>query len=150
VSVTPQLITRRRGNAAGASVRGVEADVRASWGGWTAEAAWLLADSRFSTRERLPQVPRQQGSLQLAWSRGRTILAAGLRASTYQFEDDRNLFPLAGYALFHLTARQRISTGLAATFALENAFNREFIVAVSPTPLTGAPRLWRLGLRWER
>ena len=29
------------------------------------------------------------------------------------------------------------------------ALNREYAVGFSPTVLTGAPRLWRLGLRWN-
>jgi outer membrane receptor protein involved in Fe transport len=146
---TPQLITRQRRNAGAATVRGAEAEARFRAGAWSAEASWLLADSRFAAGERLPQVARQQGALQLAWSRGGTVVAGGVRAASLQFEDDRNLFPLAGYAVWPLSARQRLRGRLAATLAVENAFDRRFLAAWSPTPLTGAPRLWRAGLRWN-
>jgi outer membrane cobalamin receptor len=150
LSVTPQLITRQRRNAGGALTRGVEASLRHRRGPWLAEASWLLADSRFTVGERLPQVPRHQGSAQLAWFGARLAASAGLRASALQFEDDRNLFLLPGFAVWHATARGRLRGTLWATAAWENLFNREFSVGFSPTPLIGAPRLWRLGLRWER
>jgi outer membrane receptor for ferrienterochelin and colicin len=39
--------------------------------------------------------------------------------------------------------------GSACSAAAENALDRQFYVAFTPTPNTGAPRLWRLGLRWD-
>ncbi len=147
-SVTPVLITRQRDNAAAATARGVEASLHYRWRVVRAEASYLFADSRFSTGERIPQIPKHQGSAQLAWSRRATLLAGGLRSSALQFEDDRNLFPLPGFAVFHLTARQALPAGLSLHASVENAFGRQVVVGYSPTPLTGAPRLWRLGLRW--
>lgn len=147
-SITPALITRQRDNAGAATARGVEASVNQRWRAARAEISYLFADSRFSTRGRIPQIPKHQGSAQLAWSRGRTLLAGGLRSSALQFEDDQNLFRLPGFAVFHFTARRALRGGLAVNAALENAFGREVVVGFSPTPLTGAPRLWRVGLRW--
>ncbi|MGQ9917222.1 MAG: TonB-dependent receptor domain-containing protein, partial [Bryobacteraceae bacterium] len=69
-------------------------------------------------------------------------------ASTGQFEDDRNLFLLPGFAVWLATARQRIGAGLELHGAVENAANRRVIAGFSPVPLTGSPRLWRLRLRW--
>jgi hypothetical protein len=48
-----------------------------------------------------------------------------------------------------LTVRQRISHGLSLQAAIENAIDRMFVTGFSPTPTIGAPRLWRLGMRWE-
>ncbi len=48
-----------------------------------------------------------------------------------------------------MAARQQLTHNVMATFALENALDREYAVGFSPTVLTGAPRLWRLGLRWN-
>lgn len=148
LSSTPALITRQRRNAGAALNRGMEAGWREQWGNWTIDAAWLLADSRFSAGERVPQVPRNQGSATLAWSRRGTLLAGGLRASSLQFEDDRNQFVLPGFAVWHVTGRQHLGGMIACDFAVENAFNRAVLAGYSPTPLLASPRLMRFGLTW--
>ncbi len=147
-SVTPNLITRQRDNAGAATVQGVEASVERRWSGWTAEASWLLADSRYATGERVPQAPKNQGSALLTWSRKGTLITGGLRASSLQFEDDRNQFVLPGYAVLQFTMRQQMGHGVSAVMAIENSLDRTYAVGYSPTPLIGAPRLWRAGLRW--
>jgi outer membrane cobalamin receptor len=148
-SVSPQLIVRQRDNIAAAIARGGEASLRYSWGDWFLEAAYLFVDSRFSTGERIPQVPRNQGSLQAGWSRGATSLAGGLRAASLQFEDDRNTQALAGFAVFHFSAIQGLGRGLSAHFTLENAFDRVYLSGYTPQPQIAAPRLFRAGLRWR-
>ncbi|MBI3210982.1 MAG: TonB-dependent receptor [Candidatus Solibacter usitatus] len=150
LSSTPAQIVRQRRNAAAGLSRGIEVDARQRWRNFTAEASYLLADSRYITRERLPQIPRHQGSAQLTYTRGGTLFAAGLRSFAAQFEDDRNLFLLPGFATFQMTARQRIAHGVSGLFSLENAFDRTFVTGFSPTPNIGAPRLWRIGLRWDK
>lgn len=149
LSVTPTLITRQRANAGAATARGLEANVMKRWGGWRAEASYLLADSRYAAGPRVPQIPRHQGSALLTWTHKRTLVSGGLRAASLQFEDDLNNYLLPGFAVLHLTARQELTQQLMATFALENALDRVYAVGYSPTVLTGAPRLWRVGLRWN-
>lgn len=149
-SVTPQLITRQRDNAGAAVARGVEGEIRHRFRGVVFEGAWLLADSRFSGGERIPQIPRNQGSAQIVWSGRAAVVAGGVRTSSLQFEDDRNLFALPGFAVWHLTGEQRIARGVSFILAFENLFDREVVAGFSPTPLIGAPRLWRAGLRWRR
>lgn len=150
-SVTSQLITRQRDNAASALVRGAEATVRKSWRHWRAEASWLYADSRFATGLRIPQIPRNQGSAQLFRSTPRTLVGGGLRASSLQLEDDLNLFRLPGFTVWHVTARQRVAGPLSLMLAMENAFNRDVIAGYSPTPTLASPRMVRAGVRidWE-
>jgi outer membrane receptor protein involved in Fe transport len=46
-------------------------------------------------------------------------------------------------------ARQRIVKSLSADVAVENALDRTYYTAFTPTPNTGSPRLWRVGLRWH-
>ncbi|HBY61594.1 MAG TPA: TonB-dependent receptor, partial [Solibacterales bacterium] len=150
VSSTPALIVRQRRNAAGALARGLEADVRRRFGNWTGELAYLYSDSRFGTGERLPQIPRHQGSGQLTYGRGGTFASAGVRSTSFQFEDDLNRFLLGGFAVAHVSVRQRLWRHVSASLAVENLLNREFVVGFSPTPLIGAPVLWRAGLRWEQ
>jgi hypothetical protein len=66
-----------------------------------------------------------------------------------QFEDDLNNFRLTGYAILQFTVRQHIAKGVSAVASMENALDRVFLVGFSPTPNTGSPRMWRLGLRWH-
>ena len=147
-SITPQLVTRQRDNAGSALARGVEAKLTRRLGPLRFESAYLLADSRVSAGQRIPQVAKQQGSAQLVYERGATLLAAGMRASGLQFEDDLNSYLLPGYAVWHLTARQRLQRGFSLNLQVENLMNREIVAGYSPTPLVGAPRLIRAGLRW--
>lgn len=149
-SITPSLITRQRDNAGAATVRGMEATAARRWAEWTVQASWLMADSRFATGERIPQVARHQGSALATWNRRGTLASAGLRASSLQFEDDRNLYVLPGFAVLHFSLRQALPRGLAAVFSMENALDRRVVAGYSPTPQVGAPRLWRAGLRWSK
>jgi outer membrane cobalamin receptor len=149
LSVAPNLITRQRQNIASAIARGAEIDVRYQWNRWLAEASYLLADSRFSTLERIPQVARHQGSAQLTWRRDRTQITGGLRSTSLQFEDDRNTQLLPGYAIFHAALLQELPRGLSLVLNLENAFDREYLAGFTPQPQIAAPRLVRFGIRWS-
>lgn len=149
LSSTPALVTRQRRNVASATAQGIEADFRYRWNRWYFESAYLYAGSTFSTRERIPQVPKHQGSAQLSWSRNATSITGGLRSTALQFEDDRNTQLLPGFTVFHLVAQQTIVEGVAVHFAMENAFSRQFLTGFTPQPQIGAPRLWRIGVRWQ-
>ena len=149
LSASPTLIVRERRNAGAALARGVEFDAFARWRGWRAEAAALYADSTFASGERVPQVPRWQGSSQLIWQRGDTLASAGMRAYSAQFEDDRNVYRLPGFATVQLMVRRKLAGGLSASVAFENLLGRTFYAGFTPTPTVGAPRLRRAGLRWE-
>jgi outer membrane receptor protein involved in Fe transport len=108
-----------------------------------------MADSRFSTRERLPQVARHQGTAQLSWVREGTLITAGVRATSLQFEDDRNTQLLPGFGWLQLTARQRIFKSLDATLNIENLGDRRILTGFTPFPQTGAPMLFRVGIRYD-
>lgn len=149
-SVSPSLVLRQRDNAAAALSRGFEASLRQDWNHFRFDGSYLYAESRFSGGLRLPQVPKHQGSAILTWSSKRgTMVSGGVRAVGLQFEDDLNTFILPGFAAWHLGMSQNLNRRLAATAAFENLFNREFLTGYSPTPTIGAPRLWRLGLKWS-
>ena len=72
-----------------------------------------------------------------------------LRNYAYQFDDDVNLFRLPGYATAQFVLWQRLVRSLSAEVTLENAFDRVFYTAFTPTPNIGAPRLVRVGLKWD-
>ena len=149
LSTAPNLIVRQRANAAAAVSRGVETDFRRQYRQWSGELQYLFVDSRYITGFRIAQVPKHQGSAQIAWQRGGTMAAIGLRSFDYQFDDDLNQFRLPGYTVVQLMARRRLVKSLTADVGVENALGRTFYTAFTPTPNVGAPRLWRLGLRWD-
>lgn len=160
LSVTPTQTIRQRRNAAAALSRGAEVDFRQRFGPWNLELSYLLADSRYRTGPRIAQVPKHQGSGQLSYVRGKTLATFGLRSLAWQFEDDLNtrLSILPGFAVLQFSVRQRLAKGFSLQAEMENMLDRQFYVgwAAQPTatiagiPNTGAPRLWRLGMRWER
>ena len=149
LSSTPALVTRQRQNVAAALSRGAEVDFRYRWSRWFFDASYLFADSRFSTRERIPQVARHQGTAQLSWSRNGTMITGGMRATDLQFEDDRNTQLLPGFVVFHIVGQQSLSHGVSLYATMENVSNREFLSGWTPAAQIGAPRLWRVGVRWQ-
>jgi outer membrane cobalamin receptor len=149
ISSTPTLILRRRENLSSGLSRGVEAKYAYSWHDWSADLSYLFADARLSTGARLAQVPKQLGTGGITYSRNSTLVSFGVRAFGLQFDDDLNQFLLPGYAALQIAAQQRITHNLFAQAAVENLLDRQYLVALTPTPNTGAPRLWRIGLRWN-
>ena len=149
LSSTPQLIIRQRQNAAEAQSRGVDIQADYRWRFLRVDLGYLFAESTFSTRERIPQVPKHAGNAQLTYSTENTLASIGLRSYSMQFEDDRNQFKLPGYAAVVIGGRQRLTRSLWATLSIENALDREFLTGFTPVPLVGAPFLWRGGLRWD-
>jgi outer membrane cobalamin receptor len=142
-------IVRQRANAAAAVSRGVEAEFRERLRNFTGELKYLYVESRYVTGFRVAQIPKHQGTAQLTYQRPGTLVSLGLRSYTYQFDDDLNAFRLPGYASAQFVVRQRLARSLSAEVTLENALNRQFYTAFTPTPNIGAPRLWRAGLRWD-
>jgi outer membrane cobalamin receptor len=150
LSTTPQLITRQRQNAASARTYGVEANLRQNFGPhWQAEMSYLWADSRYITGFRIPQVAKTQGSAMLTWVHGRTFISGAIRAYSLQFEDDLNTLPLAGFSTMQFSARQYLTRSLSARFEMENVLDHQFLTGRTPAPQIGAPRLFRVGLRWD-
>ena len=97
----------------------------------------------------MPQVSRHQGSFQLLYSSGKTLMSAGVRSYDAQFEDDVNRFLLPGFATVQVMVKRRLAHGFAAFLSAENLLDRTFIVGFVPTPTIGNPRLLRVGFRWE-
>ena len=149
LSSSPTAIVRQRANAAAAQSRGFEAEFIERWHNWTGEAKYLFVESRYVTGFRVAQVPKHQGTADLTWQRGGSMVSLNVRSFAYQFDDDLNQFKLPGFTTLQLMARQRLARSLSAEVMLENALDRVFYTAFTPTPNIGGPRLWRLGLRWD-
>jgi outer membrane cobalamin receptor len=146
--ITPALILRQRSNFSGGFSRGIETNVLHHWIRWRAQAGYLFADARLTTGQRIPQVPKQQGTAQLTYGAKSTLISLGIRAFGPQFDDDLNQFKLPGYAALQFAAEQHLTKNLSALAAIENLLDRTYLVALTPFPNTGEPRLWRVGLRW--
>jgi outer membrane cobalamin receptor len=151
LSSSPTQIVRQRDNAATAVSRGFEAGYRTRYKQWTADFEYLFVESRYDTGLRVAQVPKHQGSGQISFQKGGTLASAGVRSFAYQFDDDLNTlaFRLPGYAVAQLMARQHLVKSLSVEVTVENVLDRTFYAAFTPTPNTGMPRLWRVGLRWD-
>ena len=149
LSISPTLILRQRRNLSSGLSRGVETSFNHRWRNLSADLGYLYADARLSTGPRLAQVPKQQGTGSLTYSTDATLVSFGVRSFGLQFDDDLNRFKLPGYAALQLAAQQRLKHGLYAQASVENLLDRQYLVALTPTPNTGAPRLWRIGLRWD-
>ncbi|MBI2688316.1 MAG: TonB-dependent receptor [Acidobacteria bacterium] len=146
---TPTLIERQRRNAASALTRGVEANVTRQLRDLRLDLAWLFSESRYSTRLRIAQVPKHAGNATLSWVKGKTLLSGGIRGFSSQFEDDINTLRMPGYATMQVAARQGLTDQLAAVASFENLLDKRFYTSMAAVPNIGAPRLWRLGLRWD-
>ena len=140
---------RQRQNIGKGVSRGVEFEIQKSIRRVRFEGAYLFVDSQLSTKRWMPQTPRHQGSLQVLYANDKTLLSVGLRSYASQFEDDLNKFVLPGFATVQFKVKRELAKGFSALLALDNAFNRRFLVGFSPTPTIGSPRLLRVGLQWD-
>jgi outer membrane cobalamin receptor len=149
LSSSATAIVRERENAADAVSRGAEAAFHKQWRSWTGDLNYLFVDSRYATGYRIAEVPKHQGTAQLAYRKGGAMASVEVRSFDYQFDDDLNQYRLPGYATVQVMVRQRLAKSLSAEVGVENALNRVFYTAFTPTPNIGEPRLWRVGLKWE-
>ena len=140
---------RQRQNIGQAIARGVEIDVQKAFRAIRVEAAYLFVDSQLDTNVWMPQTPKHQGSFQVLYSSGQTLVSAGVRAYSLQFEDDLNEFLLPGFASVQLLVQRRLGRGLSGLLAVENLLDKEYLAGFTPEPVIGGPRLVRVGLKWE-
>ena len=116
---------------------------------WKAAAGLMFVDATIRDGElrgnRVPQVPRHQASAQLSW-RG---VGAQLRWSAIQYDDDRNELELEPYMVADVFASIPVAAALEATLAIENVFDEDVEVSATPVVSLGAPRAWRVGLRYR-
>lgn len=127
----------------------MEASIDQHWRQWTFHAGYVFADARLSTGARIPQVPKQQGTAELIYRHKSTMISGGLRALGLAFDDDLNQFLLPGFATVGVTAEQHLTGRLSALVSVDNLLDRSYLVALTPNPNIGSPRIWRIGLRWS-
>ncbi|GAC1429742.1 MAG: TonB-dependent receptor [Thermoanaerobaculia bacterium] len=154
LSVSPTLITRQRRNVASSRSRGVELEGEIPLGrSLRVSSGYLFCDSVVTAGDlhgrRLPQVPRNSASAQLAWT-GSWTLGMQTRWSSLQFDDDRNQFPLRGFFVADALVARPIGAGLDVTMSIENIFGTRIEAGATPVLTLGQPRSVRAGVRFGR
>jgi outer membrane cobalamin receptor len=156
IAQTPTLITRQRRNAgiiraAGAEVEGewqIVPAVRATVGLELVDSVFAESQEPGLTGNRVPQVPRAQGSAGLRFTAPAGLLATmQFRFNSAQFDDDRNQFLLGRATVLDALASKALGHGVQLFGAIENVFNSEYDVGRTPTRTVGLPRTWRAGIR---
>jgi outer membrane receptor protein involved in Fe transport len=100
----------------------------------------------------VPQVAPHQFTVQARYNLAPGwILATEARASSRQFDDDQNLFPLDSFFLMDAYVSKRLRHGVEVFGAVENMFNSRVQVARTPLLNVGPPVYGRAGVRvrWE-
>lgn len=160
LSTAPILITDERENLGSTRSRGVEAD--ASWRFHRLDviAGYQFADAVVTSFRanpalvglEIPQVAPHQFTLQTRYTiSGGWTVAAQARASSCQFDDDLNQFPLASFFQLDTYVSKRLRSGIELFAAVENLFDSRIQVARTPTLNVGPPIFARAGvkLHWE-
>jgi outer membrane receptor protein involved in Fe transport len=150
------LITRQRQNLGSSRSQGVEIDAELRAGIATLQLGWLRADATVRSFEadpslegnRLPQVPRSQGTaaLRLVGESGRTFALFGRWAGS-QFDDDRNLFELGPMRQLDAFLALPLSGSFDLVASGENLLNYRYEIGRTPLPTIAAPRAVRAGVR---
>jgi outer membrane receptor protein involved in Fe transport len=158
VATFPGLVTRERQNVGRTRSRGLEAELDLRLGSRTAlTAGYALTDARVVSfpadpaleGRRLPQVPRQQATLQARYE-GRLRLGLQARVSSTAYEDDRNELELDPALQVDVFAGYALRGGVLLFAAAENVFDAEIVAARTPVSSLAAPRQLRAGLRISR
>jgi outer membrane receptor protein involved in Fe transport len=155
LSSTPSLITRQRRNLGSTQTRGLE--LESDWRVATnvrASAGYLFSDARVTAGSldglRLPQVPRHQATLQTTVTPPKTTIAAQLRWSSMQFDDDLNQLPLRSFIVADAFASYSVTSRISVTLSAENLLDRRIETGATPVITLGQPRAIRVGVRYGR
>lgn len=156
ISTTPTLITRERRNAGRIGARGIEVEGRVQVLSSLSVAGTLAwTRSRFDESDepglegnRVPQVPTAQGGFDVRWLPfAASTLAAQMRWTGTQFDDDRNQFELGKSFVTDLMGEHRFAEALRAFVAFENLFDADYDTGKTPLRTVGPPRRVRAGVR---
>ena len=157
IATSPASITQQRQNIDRTEIRGLQADVEYRIGGWRVTGGYQRDNAEVNESNVYPvlvgkflqQVPKNRGSVQVAYSNPKIATAAfDVQGIGAQFDDDLNtptrLLPKYGVA--DLSVSRTIVKNFDVFFGVQNMFDKEYIVATLPTTI-GTPRLVNGGLR---
>jgi len=157
-------VTQQRQNLGRTHIDGIQSDVEYRLGSFVRVSAGYLHDhatvEEFAANPALvgkflPQVPRNRGSLHVAYAAPKyATVALGLQFVGRQFDDDLNVRTvpgetepgLPGYTVADLMLSRSVGPNLEAFFGVQNLFDQQLIVGTLPTTI-GAPRLVNGGVR---
>jgi outer membrane receptor protein involved in Fe transport len=160
-SCTPSssVVCVLRENVGKTEIRGIQTDLEFHYkafratAGYVNEKAFVLQNNATTAivGNLLPEVPRNRGSVQLAYSDPKFFTASideqwiGL-----QYDDDQNTRPMPAYKTTDFNVMRTITKGFDAFFGMQNMFNVQYVVATLPTTI-GAPRMFSGGfrIRWS-
>ncbi len=158
-NVTVGTNQRQRQNLGKARIRGVEA--AAGWTfarRWSIAAAYTHADNGVTDApgqpqlvgKRLPQDPVHMASMSLGFADPRLLTArAQARYLGRQYEDDLNTLPMGDAFLVDLFAGWHVSRRFQLYLAVENLFDRTYLVGRSGVDTVGQPRFVHGGVRFR-
>jgi len=167
-NVTIATNTQQRQNLGRTRIWGVQLDTEYRFGQyWRAGAGYLFNQAKvreFAANpalvgKYLPQVPKNRGSVSVAYSNPRiATLSFSVLGFGRQFNEDLNTGAVPGntepgmpaYATVEFSALRSIGRNVDLFFGVQNALDQEYIVQLLPTT-TGLPRLVNGGvrLRWS-
>jgi len=161
-------------NLGSTRVRGIQADVEYRIGtSWRLSGAYIGEDAKVTdggvanaalVGKYLQQVPKNRGSLQIAYSSSKYAnVALGVQFVGLQYNDDLNVnfIPTAtladagydpvaaglpGYPTVDFTASRDIGRNLQVFFGAQNLFDKVYFVQTNPSTI-GTPRLVNVGFR---
>jgi iron complex outermembrane recepter protein len=148
---------RQRQNLGTARIRGVETE--AGWrlaNDWLATAAYTFVDSRVTDSpgqpqlvgNQLPQDPRHRASASLAFDDPRLLTAnVQVRYLGAQYEDDLNTLKMGEALLVDLFATWHLTRIVDLYGAVENVFDKVYLVGRSGVDTIGQPRFIHGGVR---
>lgn len=158
VSITPNLITRRRQNIGKTRAAGIEIEAEKRLKNFNFSVGYLLSDSRilkFPANEslenlRVPLVSRHQFTFQTLYANGKgwTFSLQG-RASSDQFDDDLNQFRLEPFFQLDAFGAKRFGRNFQIFVGIENIFNSRYSTGKTPIRAVGSPINGRIGIRWN-
>jgi outer membrane cobalamin receptor len=147
----------QRQNIGQTDIAGVQTDLDFRWRAWRVTAGYVHEAATVTANAAnpalvgnlLPEVPRNRGSLQVAYASAKLVTVTfAVQAVGAQFDDDLNtpsrLMPR--YATADLTLSRLLARHYDVFVGAENVFNRTYVVATLPTTI-GSPRLVTAGVR---
>jgi outer membrane receptor protein involved in Fe transport len=154
---TPTLITRQRQNLGRTRSQGFESEFAGSWRAIQLSVGYAFTDAKVTdfaatpelVGKQVPQVPRHQ------WTAQGHAKVLGLSASVQaryggeQFEDDLNSLVLESYFVVDARLARRFGRSVEAFASAENLTDTRYPVGLTPIETLGAPRVIRLGLRFD-
>jgi iron complex outermembrane receptor protein len=156
----PDGSTRQRQNLGRARIRGVEAEL-----GWrptravSAVASYTYVEPVVTAApgqealvgRDLPQDPRHRATVGASFDDPRVVTASvQLRALGRQYEDDLNTLPMGAFAVVDAYVSREVGGGLSVFAAVENLFDREYLVGRAGVDTIGQPLTVRAGVHLRR